>query len=37
MLAPTKNDFPLSWYKKIGFEESGWIELITSTDKIKNI
>ena len=36
MMSPVKNQFPISWYKKIGFEETGWIELSATTNKIKN-
>jgi GNAT superfamily N-acetyltransferase len=31
MLAPCITEFPLSWYKKIGFRETGWIELEANT------
>ena len=37
MMSPVKNKFPISWYKKIGFEETGWVELSAKVDKIKNL
>ena len=37
MMSPVKNQFPISWYKKIGFEETGWVELSTTVDKTKNL
>jgi len=27
MLAPNGTDFPLSWYKSLGFKETGWVEM----------
>ena len=35
MLAPTHNDFPLSWYRALGFEESGWVELVANLNELE--
>lgn len=35
MLTPKKNNFPLTWYKKLGFKETGWIELTADPKGIK--
>ncbi|HCC06402.1 TPA: hypothetical protein DEP94_03550 [Candidatus Nomurabacteria bacterium] len=37
MLSPTQNEFPMSWYKKMGFKETGWIELSTNISEINTI
>ena len=35
MLASNKKDFPLLWFKNIGFKETGWVELVGEVKKIK--
>lgn len=30
-----KSSFLLKWYKKIGFQESGWVEMEAKLQKIK--
>lgn len=35
MLAPVRNDFPLSWYHKIGFKESSWVELVANLNELE--
>ena len=35
MLAFDKKKFPLNWFKRIGFKETGWIELAAKTKKLK--
>jgi len=35
LLADNTKDFPKGWYKKIGFEETGWIEFEISINNIK--
>ncbi len=35
MLSPEENIFPLSWYERIGFKKTDWIELSTTIDTIK--
>lgn len=35
MLSPEENDFPFSWYERIGFKKTGWVELSATLEKIK--
>lgn len=38
MLADGRKKFPLEWYKKIGFKQSDWQELIAKPENvIKNL
>lgn len=37
MLSPEENDFPFSWYERIGFKKTGWVELSVTIDKIKHL
>lgn len=37
MLSPEENDFPFSWYERIGFKKTGWVELSVTVEKIKNL
>lgn len=34
MLVNKNTEFPISWFKKMGFQETGWIELLVQVDKI---
>lgn len=34
MLSPEKNDFPSSWYERIGFKKTGWVELSATIDTL---
>lgn len=36
LLAPNSEEFPISWYKQIGFKETGWVEMELDIRNINN-
>ena len=35
LMADNRKDFPINWYKKLGLEENGWVEMEVHLDKVK--